>query len=196
MSKREELEARLSIVEASIDGAEFGSPDLSTGWTTTNPKLGYLRVYCRDLRAALVELDASESIVNTDKARGYCRELRAVLLELNTSATLPFRCDQPSCAVLRSPRTACWLIFLEGIVGAPRQLETSSDSSDGVRAPVPGEAVLRPDPSAQETRPEAAHAGLPLLRQAISLLALVLAYLLYFHIDVRLQILKLISIFL
>jgi hypothetical protein len=103
VSKREELDARLSIVEASLAGAETGSPGVNPGRTKTNLKLDHVRVYCRQLRTALVDLDESESRANVDKTRAYCRELRAVLLEINVSATLPFRCDAPSCAVLLSP---------------------------------------------------------------------------------------------
>lgn len=198
VTKRDELDARLSIVEASFAGAEIGSPGVSSGWTWTNMKLDYVRVYCRQLRTALVELDASESIANIDKTRAYCRELRAVLLEMNASATIPFRCDAPSCAVLRSPRTACWLNHLEGLVAAPSLLETAANNSTVARAPIPDQTVHRSDPDfpMQEARPRVSPAGLSLLRQTISLSALISAYLLYFHIDVQLQIMKLVSIFL
>jgi hypothetical protein len=52
------------------------------------------------------------------------------------------------------------------------------------------------DRPAQQAGPKVSLAGLPLVRQSISLFALVSAYLLYFHIDVQLQIMKLVSIFL
>lgn len=198
MSKREELDARLSIAEAALAGAEIGSPDVGSGWTKANPTLNHLRVYCHQLRAVLAELDSSESTGNIDKARAYCRQLRTVLLELNSSATIPFRCDAPTCAVLRSPRTACWLDHLERVIATPHSLDTSSNNPIAVRAPAPDHAVHRSvrDFSAQTLSSNDALAILKLLRQAIGLLAVILAYLLYFHTDVQLQILSLPSVFL
>lgn len=198
MRKRETLDAQLSIAEAAIVRATFGSAVIGAGWTDTKFKLDRARLYCRQLRAVLVELNDSESTDKLDKARAYCREVRAVLLELRPTATIPFNCLEPICSVLRSPRTTCWLDHLEGLIAARRVLETSSNSLTKAQAPTPDQTTHRSDLdfSAQKARRKDALAMLPLLRQTIGLLALVLAYLLYFHIDVQLQIVKLASIFL
>ena len=191
------LDAVLLSAKAASARAVIGSADREAGWAKTSLKLDYVRVYCRQLRAALADLDSPETTGNVDRARANCRELRMVLLELRPSAMIPFHCDQPSCLLLRSPRTTCWLDHLEGVIAAPHHSEAFANGA--MSAPVRSRArsVRRSAAGSSERKPSSkdARASASLLRQSIDLLILVLAYLAYFFIDVQLQILTLRSIF-
>lgn len=194
----EGLGAALAQAEAALTRSAINFVDAGAGWTEISRKLDRVRPYCRQLRDALVELDIlSESTASVDKARANCRDLRAVLFELNPSAAIPFYCDQPLCSLLRSPRTTCWLNHLEGMIAARRRIETSTNSLTATPPPAPDQAISRPDaaPSAQHIVRPIARATPSLLRQTIDLFVLAVAYLLYFFIDVHLQILSLPSIF-
>ncbi|TSA14730.1 MAG: hypothetical protein D4R74_07710 [Betaproteobacteria bacterium] len=197
MDQEVDLCATLAGAEAALARAVIDSVDESATWTSLNLRLNYLRVYCRRLRAALIELDANESSAGIDNVRAYCRELRVVILELRPSAKLPFYCDRPSCLVSRSPRTTCWLSLLEGMTVAPGGVETNTDGSTGMRNDLPATAI-RPSGAgwlARKTLSTDVHAVSLLPRQAIGLLALVSAYLVYYFIDVHLQIVMLPVIF-
>ena len=197
MVKQDDNQDVLASAEAALARAIIGSADIGASWVDTNLKLDKIRIYCRQLRAALVELGRSASTHNLDKSRSCCRELRAVILELIPSASLPFRCLDVSCALSSSPRTPCWFRLLECLIAAPSRARTPSECVDEVPTSPIDQTVYRLNSgfSAQELRPGDLPARPPLLRQAIDLLALILAYLLYFHIDVELQILRLTSLF-
>lgn len=192
-----ELDALLLSAEAAFARAVIGSADIGASWTETNRKLDHVRVNCRQLRAALVDLDSSETAGNVDRARANCRELRMVLLELKPSAMIPFHCDEPSCLLLRSPRTTCWLDHLEGVIAAPPRSETLANSPISVPVPSRERVVRRSAAGSSARKPlsKAVRRKVSILRQAIGLLGLVSAYLAYFFIDVQLQIVKLRSIF-
>ena len=172
VTKPRQLETALATAQAALADTAINPVDVSAGWVGRKFKL--------------------------DRVRAYCRELRIVFLELNPSATVPFRCDEPSCALLRSPRTTCWLNHLEGVIAADRRLETFASSLTRAGAPTPDQANHRFNNiafPAQEPSPTDARVRPFLPRQTIDLLALILAYLLYFHIDVQLQIVSLLSSF-
>jgi hypothetical protein len=191
------LDATLASAEAALARAVITAAADGVDWTATNRKLGIVRPYCRQLRAALAELDAAESTGNIDKARSYCRELRSIFIELNPAATIPFRCDQPSCSVLRSPRTTCWLVHLESAVETTRRAETLSDEPASAPPPSIAPAVQRSGGVSvmqKRIRPSA-RASPSLLRQTVDLLLLIGAYLQYYFIDVQLQIMSLPYIF-
>jgi hypothetical protein len=191
------LDATLANAEAALARAAFNPADHGADWAAISRKLGIIRPYCRQLRAALAELDATESTDNIDTARSFCRELRAIFLELNPAATIPFRCDQPSCSVLRSPRTTCWVVHLESAIDTTRHAETLSDKPASTPPPSPAPAVQHygANSANQEFIRPVARARPPLLRQTFDLLILVAAYLQYYFIDVQLQILSLPFIF-
>jgi hypothetical protein len=193
MAIQQEFDAALANAEAALARATIHSADTGANWANTRPKIDHVRLYCRQLRAALAEMDRSESAADGDTARAYCRELRAVFLELNRSAKIPFRCDQPSCSVLQSPRTTCWFGHLENMAAAP------DSSTDGPIEPAPAPA-LAPAVSMHRAIPVSlprgpiravAHAMPSLVRETVAFAALIIAYLQYFFIDVQLQILSL-----
>ena len=171
MTIREELKAALGKAEADLTDAVINSAKVDAGRVETN--------------------------ANLDQARAHCRQLRVALGELNGTARIGFRCLELSCDLLFSPLTACWLDCLDGRIAVPPELETSSNCPFRISTPSPDQAIHRFNIrfSAQEPSPRDALARSSLPRQAIGLLALILAYLLYFHIDVQLQILSLPSIF-
>ena len=171
MTIREELEAALGKAEADLTDAVINS--------------------------AKVGADRVEAHANLDKARAHCRQLRAALVELNGPVRIGFRCLDLSCDLLFSLRTTCWLDCLDGRIAVPPELETSSNCPFRISTPSPDQAIHRFNIgfSALEPSRRDAVARLPLVRQTIGLLALILTYLLYFHIDVQLQILKLPSMF-
>lgn len=195
-TKREGLEAALAHAEAALARIVIKAMESSAVWVAVNFKLDKVCTLCRQLRAALVELDHSKLTANIENARDYCREVRTVLLELNNSATIPFYCDEQSCALLRSPRTTCWRNHLESMIAAYRP-SISPDPLPSVQVQIPAQATYLSERNAstQKASSKVVLARSRLLRQTVGFLALVLAYLKYHHIEVQLEILKLPSIF-
>ena len=190
--EKEKLYDALASAEAALVRTVIKSAEVGASWADTSRKLGLVRPYCRQLRSALIELDSAESAKAIENVRANCRELRAVFLELDRSAKIPFRCDQPSCSVLRLPRTTCWISFLDGLISLPGDLEIAPDEKADlpVQKPVP-DLQRSAATSAQRLLPGTQRSAPSLLRQTVDLLALVLAYLFYFFVDVQLQILML-----
>jgi hypothetical protein len=193
VNQSEDLEHILAGAEAALARAIINSVDASADWAETNLKLANVRTYCRQLRAALAELNGSKSAIRLDYARDCCREIRTVLLELNRSASIPFRCVDASCALLQSPRTTCWLHALDWAIAPYPHLETSSADVIRPPAPIPGQAVqrIKTGLSLQEPVPAVARERPSIRRQAIGFLALALAYLKYYFIEIQLEILSL-----
>ena len=192
IAKLEEEDFDVTLARAVINFV-----DTSEDWAEANRKLNSVRPYCRQLRAALVELNRSDSADNANKARTHCRYIRAVFLEMDPSATIPFNCNEPSCSVLLSPRTTCWLDHLRGLLTEHHRSEHSSDDSialptlsvDGAAHPSDIEA------SAQELAASDMRTSPSMLRQSMGLFGLELAYFQYYFVDVQLQILNLPSLF-
>ena len=197
MTKHKPLDASLATAEAALVRAQISSVDTTSTWTNAKLKLDYVRARCRQLRAALIELDKSESAGKVDEVRTSCRDLRAVFLELNRSATIPFRCDQPSCFVLQSPRTTCWLGHLDGMIETSDRLDASAKNRTGAPLLAPMDAIQQAvvASAAQKHRPRGIRPNPSLFRQSVDLLTLAVAYLFYFFADVQLQIVMLPSIF-
>ena len=190
--EKEKLYDTLASAEAALVRTVIKSAEAGASWADTSRKLGLVRPYCRQLRSALIELDSAESAKAIENVRANCRELRAVFLELDRSAKIPFRCDQPSCSVLRLPRTTCWISFLDGLIFVPGDLEIAPDEEAGLKVQTPVPDLQRSAAtSAQRLLPGPQRSAPSLLRQTVDLLALVLAYLFYFFVDVQLQILML-----
>lgn len=173
------------------------SVDANRDRAAKSHELCKLRLYGRQVSAALAELDRSQSPDNVEDARRHCRELRLVLLELNPSATIPFHCDQPLCSVLRSPRTTCWIRHFQDLIQGPLALEPSANDAICARVPLPAQIRQEPDRSHFRKEPDrpVVRETLSDLRHAIELLGLELAYLQYYYFDVQLQILSLPSLF-
>lgn len=193
----ERFDAVLALAGAGFVEAVPAAIKPVTRPVATNPHLYRVRLYCRELHAALIDLRRSKSAADLDKAQDYCRKVRAALLDVDRSAVIPFRCMDPSCSLLSAPRTACWLSVLERALAPPSGSRACDEGA--IDAP----AAAFPSPLAGHNNSAAAPlpgkpdavAKILLVRQSIGFLALVAAYLLYFHIDVRLQILQLAALF-
>ena len=171
MTKREELEAALAKVEVDLTDAV--------------------------INAAKVDAHRLEANAHLDKARAYCRQVRAALVKLNRSESIDWSGE--------------WIDTLIKQLGevSKRRATASPPSRQLSEHAVRGENKRSQDESrrrksihrfnigfsAQEPSSRDALARPPLLRQTIGLLALILAYLLYFHVDVQLQIVSLPSTF-
>jgi hypothetical protein len=171
VTKREELEATLAKAEAALADAVISSATVDADPVEANAKLDKARAYCRQVRAALVQLNRSESIPWS----GERIDARIRLLgEISKQAAAASPCSrQLSQHAVRAENKKSQ--------DESRQRKQIHRFNIGFPAqePGPGDALATP----------------PLLRQTIGLLALILAYLLYFHVDVQLQIMKLPSIF-
>ncbi len=200
MSKPLELEAALARAETALTYAVANSAHVGAGWIGESAVLDKARVSCSRLHAALVERKRSESNTSFDEVHGRCRDMRDAVLELNPSASLPLACflNMP-CELSSTPPAVCWLEVLEDAIPAHTQKDTAPKRP--VRAPTSSakQAVRQSDHGSSlrvaQPRVKATHADPSLRRHAIGLLALILAYLVYFHVDVQLQILSLPSLF-
>ena len=159
-----------------------------------NRRLDLVRLYCRELHAALKAVRVSGSIADLDKARNCCRIVRAALLEVYPAEAIPFRCMDASCTLLCPPRTTCWLGVLERAIAPPPALKAGF-AVPVAATPAPVTDARARMPQVPLLRQARARANPLLARQGVGLLALIAAYLLYFHIDVQLQILNLAALF-
>jgi hypothetical protein len=188
MAESEGLEATLVNAESVLARALVDLVYADTNWSAAKQALHTVRLYARQLRAGIAELDRSKTSANIDNARLHCRELRSLFVELNRSASIPFRCIEPSCSLLQSPRTTCWLSYLEALVAAPHGLEPVSNDPARIPAGESDQATGGARSSAQKRLAEHERLRPSLVRESIDLLTLILAYLLYYFVDVRLQI--------
>jgi len=163
MTKREELEADLVMAEAFLADAVFNVAKGDGNQTEAIANLERARVYCRQARAALVNLDRTESIDTP----------------IRHSGGIPKR----------------------QITASPPSTRTRGHTVRGQSKSSPGKSSrrkplhrLKVGGSAQKPRTGNAFIRSLFVRQAIGLLALILAYLFYFQMDVQLQILSLPSI--
>lgn len=156
MTVTKALDAILDAAEADLACAAIRSVYVDAGCDETRLNLDRVRPYCRELRAALAELDKLESADNVDKARANCRDLRAVIIELNPSAAVSFHCEDPTCSVFRSPRTTCWVKQLEALIAVDHRSETVASSSTRASVPTRNEAIHQSDiaVSAQNSSPK------------------------------------------
>jgi hypothetical protein len=199
VTKRKELEPALAKAEAARKELEATLAEADAARKELEATLAEAEAALVDavINSTKVDGDRAEANANLDKARVYCRLLHAALVELAGPVSIGFRCADLSCDLLFSPRTTCWSDCLEGRLAVPPQLESSSNCPFRISIPSPEQAIHRINISisAQEPSRRDALARSSIPRQTTDLLALILAYLLYFHIDVQLQILSLRSIF-
>jgi hypothetical protein len=171
VTKREELEAALAKAEAALANAA--------------------------INAAKVDGDPAEANANLDKARAYCRRIHAALVKLNLSESIDWSGEWIDTLIKQLEE-----VSNRGATASPSSRQ-SSEHAVGDENKRSQDESRRRKPihrfnigfSAQERSPRDALARSTLIRQTIELLALILTYLLYFHIDVQLQILRLPSIF-
>lgn len=167
LTKREELEATLSEAEATLADAVF---------------------YAIQVDANRVEADA-----NLDKARANCRQVRTALVKLNHSDLMAGSYEQIDTQI------ALFRNVLKGEATArPPARHSNGYAVRGVDNGSQHESKLRRPfhrsnigLSAQRPNPRYALASSLFARNVTYLLAVTSAYLLYFYIDVQLQIVRL-----
>lgn len=172
MTRQEELIAALAKAEVALVNAVTNATTVDSVRTEADAEVVKARAHCRWLRAALVELNRSESIAGS----GERTDTRIKQLEdaSKRSATASRPSRQPSEHTVR---------------GENKRSRNGSRQGKPIRRFNIGFSAQEPSPGDALARP-------PLLRQSSGLLALTLAYLLYFHVDVQLQILSLPTTFL
>jgi len=171
VTKRDELEAALAKAEAALAKAVINAAKVDGDPAKANAKLDKARANCRRIRVALIELDDSELIAWSRKWINTPTKQSGEDSKRSAGASPPSR---PSSE--------------HPVRGENKKSQHESS---------PRKAIHRINIgfSAQDPKPGDARARPSLLRQAVGLFALILTYLLYFHVDVQLQILSLPSIF-
>ena len=172
VTKRQELEADLAKAEVHRE---------------------YLEAALAEAKAALLntvtdasKIDANRDEVNAkvDKARARCRQLRAALVELDHAGEFETRSRERMGTLIRQSEE----LSKQELTASPPSIRSRDHA-------VRGENRGSQDESGKEPGPKVALARSTLIRQAIELSCLVFAYLLYFHIDVQLQIVTMPSVF-
>ena len=172
VTKRQELEADLAKAEVHRE---------------------YLEAALAEAKAALLntvtdasKIDANRDEVNAkvDKARARCRQLRAALVELDHAGEFETRSHERMDTLIRQSEE----LSKQELTASPPSIRSRDHA-------VRGENRGSQDESGKEPGPKVALARSTLIRQAIELSCLVFAYLLYFHIDVQLQIVTMPSVF-
>ena len=170
VTKREELEAALAKAEAALANAVVNAAKVDGDRAEANTKLDKARAYCRRVRTALIELDGSQFLARPRK------RINTPIKQSGEDSRRSATANPPS----------------RPLSGHPVRGENKRSQNESR----PRKAIHRFNIgfSAQETKPGNARATPSLLRQTIGFLALILTYLLYFHVDVQLQILRLPSL--
>lgn len=169
MTKREQLEAALAEAEAALAGAAIDLATIGVDRVEANANLEKTRGHCRNIRAALVKLSRSELVASSDE------RIDARIKQSGEASNREAGARPPSRQVSKH---------------ALRRESKSSPADSGQTKP-----SVRFNPvrfniglSARQSGRSDVPTGPPLLRQAIDLLILALAYLQYYYIDVQLQI--------
>lgn len=185
MTKREALEAALSQAEAAREYLEADLAKAKAALVNTVTD------------ASKIDANSAEANAKVDKARARCRQLRAALVEMDHSEGITRSRERLDTLIKQSEELS------------KREATASTPSIQSRDHALRGETKRSQDESrkrkpihrfkirfsGQEPSPRDVLARSRLIYQTIELLALILTYLLYFHIDVQLQILRLPSIF-
>ncbi len=173
MTKREELESALANVEAALIGVVTNSGGFRrSDWAEVDSNIEKHRACCRRARAALVEMNRSPSTEELDNSAD-------VLIEQLQSV---------------DKQSAAHSSFQRKISRQRNNGERSDSRGAVVSGRVDSNDVYSETTPPRERRGAAIRRRLP-LRQSLNLLALVIAYLQYYFIDVYLQIVGLPSVF-
>ena len=185
VNKREELESALAEAEAA-------RARLETALARAEAAL-----FSSVTDASKIDANRADTAAKVEKARARCRQLHAALVGPGDSEVMT-----RSRRRMRAP-----IKPLEGV--SQPSLAPSLPSIPSIEQTVGGGNAIKQDElrqqepiqrsdvrsSVQESPTGDVRANRQLLRQTIGLLALVLAYLAYFHVDIQLQIVNLPSIF-
>lgn len=172
-TEREELEAAISQAEAAREYLEVALVEATAALVNTVTEAGK------------IDANWAEASVKVEKARARCRELRAALAKPGPSEFIRRSSERLDTLITQSDE----LSERKAIASAPSTI--LSEHVRGANKKTQDES--RPRKQIHRFKNELVNS--PLTRQTVGLLALVLSYLLYFHIDVQLQIISLQSPF-
>ena len=147
--------------------------------------------------ASKIDANRAEAAAKVETARARCRQLYAALAEPGHSEFIT-----RSRKRMRTPAKPFGEFSKPGAATSPPSIP-SSEHAAGARKETSQDELRQQKPIqrpkigfwARERSLRYAIARTPLVRQTIGFLALILAYLAYFHVDVQLQIVSLPSIF-
>jgi len=185
VSKRKELEAALAQAEAAREYLEAALAKAEAALVNTVTD------------AAKIDANRAEANAKVDKVRARCRQLRTALIDPDHSERITRSRERLDTLVKQSDE----LSKREATASTPSIQSRDHDLRGGNKRSQDESRRRKPIHqfkmgfSGQEPSPRDALARSTLIRQTIELLGLVFAYLLYFHIDVQLQILRLPLIF-
>jgi len=184
VTKREGLEAALAQAEAARQYLEAALAKAEAALVNTVTD------------AAKIDANRAEASAKVDKSRARCRELRAALVKPDHSEFITRSRERLNTLIEQSEE-----VSKREASASPPSIQSRDHALRGENKRSEDESRRRKlahrfnmDFSARERSPRDALVRTTLIRQTIGLLALVLSYLLYFHIDVQLQILRLPSI--
>jgi hypothetical protein len=185
LNKREELVAALAEMDATREYLEAALAEAETALVTTVTD------------ASKIDADRAEAMAKVDKARARCRQLRAAIVESDRSESIARTREATEPAIKQSEQLAGteaaagqrWF-WLRGSAASAENKRSDQESRRGKQVHRFGIGF-----SARERRLGNGVSWLPLVRQTIGFSGLALTYLVYYFIDVQLQILTLRSVF-
>ena len=185
LNKREELVAALAEMDATREYLEAALAEAEAALVNTVTD------------ASKIDADRAEAMAKVDKARARCRQLHAALVESDRSESIARSLEQTEILIKQSEQLERkeaaagqpW-IWLHGSAASAENKRSDHESRRGKQAYRFGIGF-----SARERSLGHGVSWLPLVRQTIGFSGLALTYLVYYFIDVQLQILTLRSVF-
>jgi hypothetical protein len=171
VAQRKELEDALAEAEAALAAAARDLPPLGTGRDEAIAEIEKARAYCRQARAALIDLSRTEATAKPDEKVGVLIRKLLEISEPHAPAGVP---AAPSGKL--------------AVRGDSRKSQDGSQRPDSNRRSDADRAAPEPGTPDAPAMPS-------LARQGVSLLSLSASYLQYYFFDVHLQILSLPSLF-
>lgn len=172
-TKRESLEAALAKTEAGLALAAFNAAKVDGNRDEANAKLEKERAHCRQIHNALVKLDHSNETIITHSRKRIDAQIEKLAEVSKIAAAASHSRDRP-------------------VEHAVRDENKTSQDKSRQRRRMDRISISGPEKQSSRSVP---HESRLILRQAIGLLALILAYLNYYFIVVKFQISMLPSVF-
>lgn len=173
VTKRERLEAALAKTEAALAVAVINAAKGDGNRDEANAKLEKERAHCRQIHGVLVEMDHSNESIITHSRKRIDAQIEELAGVSKIGAATSHSRDHPSEHAVRDENKA-------------------SQDESRQRRRIDRISIGRPEKQSSRSVP---HESPLILRQAIGLLALILAYLHYYFIVIEFQISMLPSVF-
>ncbi len=192
LNKRKELAARRAELKAVFAMVESTREGLESALARAEATLADTATKCTSINADQVEAEA-----NLNKARARCRQVRAALVHLELSELRALTAGPIDLLIEELREVSTHVSGINMTLTAPNR--HGAHACNYVTQDDIGQRQSAQHPDVAALTRAAGRGGSPqlppILRQSIGLFSLIMAYLLYFHIGVQLQILSLPSIF-